>query len=134
MNVKTEERENTSSATMESGNGGHPAQQPATGSKDPRGQRTTHHRRGSWLALVALVAGAGLATATALEASDDSSNADPVPAVSDGLPREGDRDFHREPPQSSSDDPQPADWDRDFHRDPDESVKPYGSGLPHEAH
>jgi hypothetical protein len=141
MNVKTEARNETSNPeTMVATHEDDASQGTGIDSNGQDRQRSGGHRR-IWVIALALVASAGLASAAVISASDSSSDADdvtPAPAVELADPAL-DTDFPREPGQAVLDNARPPRDDSDFLREPtqsssDDEVKPYGSGLPHEAH
>ena len=149
MNTKTEAKNHSSDQEPMA------PQVSAMDSNDQDGQ----HRGGLWVLAVVLVAFAGLAAALAIESFDGSSSNDAVTTVY--VDPRLDSDFHRTPGQLSPKDPIPVEWDnidylrvsgrlspedlstpaidKDFQRAANqaaslEDVKPFGSGLPHEAH
>jgi hypothetical protein len=138
MNVKTEARNETSNPeTMVATHEANASQVTGIDSNVQDRQPSGGHRR-IWVIALALVASAGLASAAMVSAFDSSSDADNVTPTEFADPAL-DKDFHREPGQTVLEGGLPAEGDRDFHREPgqsssDDEVKPYGSGLPHEAH
>jgi hypothetical protein len=137
MDVKTGSAQQTSSSQELDGHG---TTQPGIDPKVHGRLRADGSRRSSWIAVVAVVACAGLATAGAIEVFDGSSSSSDAPAVShETAPLDSDHDVHREPGQTSSNDVVQPGWDQDFHREAgqryaEDEAAPYGSGLPHEAH